>query len=173
MMSKAFTRESDDEPDVPAAALRQPPPLPAGAKNYVTERGARLLREERDHLLNVERPRITAIADAATRTAELQALGHRLTYLQQSLSTAVVVSPPSQPWEIVRFGATVTARDTDGTRATYRIVGVDEADFDRGWVSWCSPIARALLNARKSQRLRFEAPDGVQQLEVLEISYDQ
>jgi transcription elongation factor GreB len=54
----------------------------------------------------------------------------------------------------------------------YRIVGVDEADFDRGWISWCSPVARALLNARKGQRVRFQAPEGAHELDILEIEYE-
>jgi transcription elongation factor GreB len=51
-------------------------------------------------------------------------------------------------------------------------VGVDEIDLDRGWVSWASPIAKALLNATLGQRVRFRFPSGEEQLEVLKISYE-
>src|SRR5688572_14498745 len=104
-MSKAFTRESDDSPDVPMTL--QPPPLPPGAKNYVTERGARVLREELNRLVDVERPRVLAIEDPATRTRELQVLDQRVQYVEQSLRTAVVAPTPPAPWDVIRFGATV------------------------------------------------------------------
>ena len=168
-MSKAFTRESDDVPDV--AITIQPPPLPPGAKNYVTARGARVLREELNRLVN-ERPRISAIHDSTARTRELHVLEQRTHYLEESLRTAVTVPIPSPPWEVVRFGATVKVREANGRESSYRIVGVDEADFDRGWISWCSPVARALLNARKGQCVRFQTPEGPQQLQIGDISYE-
>jgi len=168
-MSKAFTRESDDSPDVPITF--QPPPLPPGAKNYVTERGVRVLREELNRLVDVERPRVLAIQDPATRTKELSALDQRIRYFEASLRTAVIVPAPPAPWDVIRFGATVKVRETNG-ESSYRIVGVDETDFDRGWISWCSPVARALLNAHKGQRVRFQTPEGPQQLEIIDILYE-
>jgi transcription elongation factor GreB len=72
----------------------------------------------------------------------------------------------------VSFGATVTVRRKDG-EISYRIVGVDEADPDRGWVSWPSPIARALLQARLGERVSFKFPSGEETLEILEISYEE
>ena len=167
-MSKAFTRESDDASDAPIAM--QPPPLPPGAKNYVTERGAHALREELNRLI-AERPGVLAIADAAVRTRQLQALDQRLFYLEQSLGTAVIVPTPAPPWDVVRFGATVNVRERGGEELTYRVVGVDEADFDQGLISWCSPVARALLNARKGECVRFQTPEGSKQLEVTNITY--
>jgi transcription elongation factor GreB len=169
-MSKAFTREDDDVPDVPLAS--QPPPLPPGAKNYATERGARVLREELTGLLAVERPRVLSIGDATLRAKELYAVDQRMRYLEASLRTAVTVPTPAKPWEVVRFGATVNVREANGRESSYRIVGVDEADFDRGWISWCSPVARALLNARKGQRVRFQTPEGSQQLDIVDIGYE-
>lgn len=97
----------------------------------------------------------------------------RIDQLQESLQTAVVVPPPAQPWEQVLFGATVTVRDKAGEESRYRLVGVDETDIDRDWVSWCSPIARALLNARLGQRVRFHVPAGEQQLEIVGITYEE
>src|SRR6185369_8030891 len=145
-MSKAFTRESDDLPDVPVAA-RQRAPLPPGAKNYLTPDGARRLREELDRLVQVERPRHVASQFNPEAKRQLQVLDQRISYLQGSLQTAVLVAPPVPPQTRVRFGASVTVRDVSGGESRYRIVGVDETDIDRGWVSWLSPIAKALLNA--------------------------
>jgi transcription elongation factor GreB len=170
-MSKAFTRESDDAPEEPLVA-RQMPTLPAGAKNYLTPDGARRLREELNQLLETERPRIAASPDKAEAGRQLQVLDQRIRHLQQSLQTAVVTGPPATTEDRVRFGATVTVRERAGGESDYRIVGLDETDMDRGWVSWLSPIARALLNARRGQKVRLKLHSGEEELEVVEVRYE-
>jgi len=84
----------------------------------------------------------------------------------------MVVQPLPPPHEQIRFGATVTVRECSGAESRYRIVGVDETDIDRGWVSWLSPIAKALLNARVGQRVRFKFPSGEEELEIVSIDYE-
>jgi transcription elongation factor GreB len=171
-MSKAFTRESDDAPE-PPARLRPVSPLPPGAKNYLTANGARRIQAELDRLTQVERPNLLAApADPDTRR-QLLSLDLQIQHLHQRLGTAVVVPPPSAPWEKVRFGATVTVRSRNREETRYRIVGIDETDADRGWVSWLSPIARALLNARVGERVRFKFPSGEEELEILDLEYEQ
>jgi transcription elongation factor GreB len=66
----------------------------------------------------------------------------------------------------------VTVRESDGAEATYRIVGVDEMDIDRNWVSWMSPIAKALLNGKRGARIRFKFPSGEATLEIIDIRYE-
>ncbi|MBI4660573.1 MAG: GreA/GreB family elongation factor [Verrucomicrobia bacterium] len=51
-------------------------------------------------------------------------------------------------------------------------VGIDETDIDRNWISWLSPIAKALLNARLGQGVRFKFPSGEEELEILSIVYE-
>ena len=169
-MSKAFTRESDDTPEQPIT--RPPSTLPPGAKNYITSDGARQLREELHRLLQVERPRIAALTDIAEQKRQLQRLNQHIVTLENSLGTAEIVSPPAKPWEQVRFGATITVREGNGVETRYRIVGIDEINLDRDWISWCSPLAKALLNARLSQHIRFRTPSGEQQIEILAITYE-
>ena len=168
-MSKAFTRESDDAPDRPVAPRRSS--LPPGAKNYLTPDGARRFREELERLTQVERPGLAGASGDAEAKRQLQRLDQRILDLQQSLQSAVVVAPPPASEDRVRFGATVTVRER-GAEARYRIVGVDEADLDRGWVSWLSPIAKALLNARPGQRVKFKFPSGEEELEIVRIAYE-
>src|SRR3954470_5333678 len=151
-MSKAFTRESDDEGEDLPTPVRPASALPAGAKNYVTVVGEKGLRAELERLLQVERPRLAAPSEGQESRRALQLLDQRLAYLQETLQSAVVVAPPAEPWDQVRFRATVRVRDQTGNESYYRIVGIDEADVDRDWVSWCSPIARALLNAKLGAR---------------------
>lgn len=172
-MSRAFTRE-DDARD--ALVPRPVSPLPAGARNYLTRAGAARLRDELQRLQEVERPRlIGASAEAGGRGAdakeELQRVELRVAYLQQALATAEIAATPPAPHDVVRFGATVTVRDAKGARMTYRIVGVDEADFSRDEVSWLSPVARALLNARLGQKVAFRFPSGQTELEIIAIEY--
>ncbi|MBI5774245.1 MAG: GreA/GreB family elongation factor [Verrucomicrobia bacterium] len=168
-MSKAFTRESDDVPDQPV--LPRLPSLPPGTKNYLTPDGARRLREELERLVQSARSESPASEDISARRPP-SARELRILHLQQSLHTAEVVPPPAAPWEQVRFGATVTVRDRSDAESRYRLVGVDEVDFDRDWVSWLSPIAKALLNARLGQRVRFKSPAGEQELEITGIAYE-
>jgi len=170
-MSKAFTRESDDQPDL-TAVPRQTSPLPPGAKNYLTPDGARRLREERDRLVQVERPRLAVSPDDKDARRKLQVLDQRIRYLAQSLDSAVVVPPPVGVEDRIRFGATVTVKEHGGGESKYRIVGVDEIDIERGWVSWLSPIAKALLNAKLGQRVRFTLPSGEEELEIVGVAYE-
>lgn len=161
-MSKAFTRESDDAPDS-GPHPRLPPSLPPGAKNYLTPDGARRLQAELEQLLQQR---------ALPKDSPSSSIDHRILRLRHSLATAVVTPPPPPPWDQVRFGATVTVRHHNGEESVYRIVGLDETDLDRGWVSWLSPIAKALLNARLGGRVLFQFPSGEAQLEIVAIAFE-
>jgi transcription elongation factor GreB len=169
-MSKAFTREENEGPDVPEL-----PPLsstlPPGAKNYMTRDGADRLRAELAKLVEQERPAVATSSDDEAKR-RLATLDHRIFQLEQSLQSAEVISPPDEPPKSVTFGATVTVRDHRGEEDTYRIVGVDEIDFVRDGVSWLSPIARALINAKTGQRVRFKFPSGEKELEIVSINYE-
>jgi len=153
-MSKAFTRESDDVPEAPAI-LRPASVLPPGVKNYATPDGARRWREELARLEG------TPVANT----------DRRVLLLRQYLSAAVVVEPPTEPPTQVRFGATVVLRDGSGEQFTYRIVGVDEADPDRDWISWLSPIAKALMNRSVGETVRFRVPAGEQIWQIVRVEY--
>jgi len=167
-VSKAFTRETDDE--------RQPVPqhrprLPSGVKNYLTPDGERRLRAQLEQLTLAERPRLAALAEDSDAKSRLAALDQRIAKLQRGLADALVTPPPPKPWDTVRFGAFVTVRDQRGAVETYRIVGIEELDLNQGWVSFLSPLAKALLNARLGQRVRFRSPSGEAELEITAIDY--
>ncbi len=170
-MSKAFTRESDDAPESPAR-LRPASPLPPGAKNYLTADGACRLQAELDRLTHIERPKLSVFPGDPDARRCLQSFDQQIQHLQHTLATAVVVAPPDAPWEQVRFGASVAVRSRNGEETRYRIVGIDETDVDRGWVSWLSPIAKALLNAKLGSRVRFRFPSGEEELEIVSIRYE-
>ena len=154
-MSKAFTRESDDEPDRPAP-LRPAALLPPGLKNLITPGGAQRGRAELQRLLEVARPPLAAASGDDEVRRRLQSLDQRVQQLERTLHTAMVTGPPTVDDGTVRFGATVVVRERSGEETAYRLVGVDETDLDRNWVSWISPVAKALLNARANGPARVE-----------------
>jgi transcription elongation factor GreB len=155
-MSKAFTRETDEAPERPLTT-RTSSSLPSGSKNYITAQGVVRLQRELKQLSS------ESVSEAARqRTLEIE----------RSLSSAFVVAPPPRPWNRVLFGATVTVRNRLGDEAVYRIVGKDESDADRNFISWFSPLAKALLKAQVGERVRFRTPTGEETLEITGIRYE-
>ena len=169
-MSRAFVRESDDQPDLPLA--RQSSALPPGAKNYITAEGAERLRRELQRLTESERPALVSQTDDPDAKRQLFALDQRIHQIEHSLQSAEIVPPPSVAVDVVRFGATVTVRDQRGEESVYRIVGVDEAHFEADSVSWISPIARALTGAKIGEHVQLRMPSGADELEVIGIAYE-
>lgn len=170
-MSKAFTKE--DDRDGPPMLPPMVSPLPPGARNPLTAPGAARLQTELDQGVGETRPALLArVAAGGEEREALARLEQRLAYLQQSLRTAEITPPPPPPHDVVRFGATVTVRDRRGGVTAYRIVGVDEARPEHNVVSWLSPIARVLLNARLGQHVPFRFPAGLTDLEVVAITYE-
>lgn len=170
-MSKAFTRDENEGPDipelVPTASVLAP-----GAKNYITREGAEKLRAELQRLVEVTRPELVDARDDPDAKRQLARLDQRILQLEESLQAAEIVEPPAGEANVVRFGAYVTVREADRNETRYRIVGVDETDPENNWVSWMSPIAKALLNRKRGERIRFKFPSGEETLEIQEVSYE-
>ncbi len=180
-MSKAFVKETDPEPDLPD----EPPAIPAGVTNYMTPHGHRQMQDELRQLLRVERPKVVETVAWAAGNGDrsengdyiygkrrLREIDRRIRFLSKRLERAQVVDPKRQRnLDRVFFGATVTYADGRGTEKTITIVGIDEADFARGQVSWMSPVARALMKAQEGDTVDLRTPAGVQQIAVLEIRY--
>jgi transcription elongation factor GreB len=143
--------------------------LPPGVKNYFTAEGRDRLQAELNRL-HEERPGLVegSLTDTELR-GELAQLDQRIQYLERSLASAEVVPATLAGDDRVRFGSTVTVRDSRGAESTYRLVGVDETDPGRNEISWRSPIATALLNTRKGQRVPFRFPSGATELEIVAI----
>lgn len=169
-MSKAFTRESDNEEDSPT--VRAMPALPPGTKNYLTAGGAEKMRNDLEESLRAKRGLTESGVTETEMKQKMQLIDRRLRELEEALRSAEVVPVPEKPWEQVRFGATVRVRDEAGEETRYRIVGVAETDLGRDWVSWISPIARALLNRRVGGKVKIKVPGGERFLEILEIGYE-
>ncbi|MBU3697188.1 transcription elongation factor GreB [Dechloromonas sp.] len=181
-MNKAFVRESEGEDD---EELEPAFKLPAGTRNYITPAGHARLRDELEELVKRERPKVVDIVSWAASNGDrsengdyiygkrrLREIDRRIRFLSKRLDIAEIVDPLRQgDNDQVFFGATVTVADADGSENTYTIVGVDEADVQRGRISWISPLARALLKNREGESVRFQSPVGVRELEIIEVLY--
>ncbi len=182
-MSKAFTRESDgdgDESDDPAL-----PPLPAGARNYITPQGYARLRGELLALIDDERPKVVETVHWAAKNGDrsengdylygkkrLREIDRRIRFLTKRLEIAEVTDPSvHHGGDQVFFGARVTYADEDGAAHAITIKGIDEAESGQGEVSWISPIARTLLRARVGDVLQLPTPAGAREIEVLDVAY--
>src|SRR5216117_584608 len=166
-MSKAFVKEDAPEPETSAHLPNgEAPAAPAHGKNYITAAGFARLQSEKKQLLEVERPEIVrTVAWAASNgdrsenadyiygKKRLREIDRRIRFLIRRLDLAEVVDPIARRDEDsddqVFFGATVTVRGAEGGERTVSIVGVDEIDTARGYISWVSPMARALLKSRE------------------------
>jgi transcription elongation factor GreB len=161
----------------------RPPPPPRS--RHITPEGAKKLRAELDQLWTKERPRVTQeVADAAAQgdrseNAEyiygkrrLREIDRRVRFLSKRLDEVTIVTePPSDPGRVF-FGAYVTVEDDDGERRTYRIVGGDESDVDKGWISIDSPVARACLGKRESELVMVRAPKGEIAYTIISVTYE-
>ena len=152
----------------------------------VTVRGRELLQEELKQLKSVDRPTvITAIAEARAHgdlkeNAEYHAakeqqgfIEGRIKEIEGKLSHLQVidVTAVDARGKII-FGSTVELLDEDtGKEIVYRIVGEDEANINKGLISYTSPIARALIGQNESDVVSFAAPDGEKHYEVIEVRY--
>jgi transcription elongation factor GreB len=101
----------------------------------------------------------------------LREIDRRIRFLTQRLEQSEVVDPLKQDQSRVLFGATVTIENEAGLEKRYRIVGQDEIDLSQGWVSWASPMAKALLNGRVGSVVELKTPRGTEEVEIIKIEY--
>jgi len=135
-MSRAFVRESDQDPDelLPDRPISPKP-------NFVTAAGLRQIESQVERL-EAARQAARAIEDAAAVARHAR----DLRYWRQRLQSARLVEAPKDP-RAVRFGVRVALRFDDGAEQSFRIVGEDEADPSQALLSWTSPLASAAMGA--------------------------
>jgi transcription elongation factor GreB len=157
-------------------------------KNYITPVGLQRLKDEHRFLMNRERPAVTQVvawaagngdrsenADYLYGKRRLRQIDSRIRFLTQRIDAAEVVDPaarrPGSAATRVFFGATVTYKDAAGHQHVLSIVGIDEVDLNRGYISWRSPLARALMKSRPGDRVVLRAPKKTEHLEILDVEY--
>src|SRR5881398_603684 len=175
-MRKGITRRPQG--DEPAARV----------KNYITPSGLQRLKEEHRFLLTRERPAVTKVvawaasngdrsenADYQYGKRRLRQIDGRIRFLSKRIDAAEVVDPETprggQAASRAFFGATVRYANAAGIERVVSIVGTDEVDLDRNYISWMSPLGRALLKSAAGDSVVLQAPGGTEYLDVLEVSY--
>ncbi|WP_108508756.1 transcription elongation factor GreB [Polynucleobacter acidiphobus] len=159
-------------------------------KNYITPAGHKALKTELLQLLDHERPEIVQVVHWAASNGDrsengdyiygkkrLREIDRRIRFLNQRLENAVVVNNQERianggDPEQIFFGATVVYSDADEMDSQIRIVGVDEVDLEKGYVSWISPIAKALIKAKVGDTVRIQTPAGIKEIDILDVRYE-
>jgi len=158
----------------------------ADEKNYITPEGYARLKAEFDQLYKGERPKVVSdVAWAASNgdrsenadyiygKRRLRQIDSRLKFLMKRMDLAEVVdASKQQSLEKVFFGAWVTLYSiSKDEEQTYRIVGKDELDPGKGWISWISPLAKALLGKGEGDSMRVQTPGGEEEYEITAVCY--
>jgi len=150
--------------------------------------GLQRLKDEHRFLLRRERPAVVEVvawaasngdrsenADYLYGKRRLGQIDSRIRFLTKRIDAAVVTDPaaPRQGSAATRvfFGATVTYKDAAGLEHVVSIVGIDEVDLDRGYISWRSPLANALMKASPGDRVELRAPAKTEHLEIIKVEY--
>ncbi|HEY8540070.1 MAG TPA: transcription elongation factor GreB [Steroidobacteraceae bacterium] len=163
---------------------RYRPPAPKGSK-FITPEGARRLKEELDYLWRVLRPQVTqAVAEAAAQgdrsenaeytygKRQLREIDRRVRFLRQRLDGMTIVDQPPSDRSRVFFGAWVRLEDENGEEVEYRIVGPDEFDPAKGYISMDAPLGRALMRKAIDDEVQVEVPGGTKTYVVVGIRYE-
>jgi transcription elongation factor GreB len=157
-------------------------------KNYITPAGLQRLKDEHRFLMTRERPAVTQVVSWAAGNGDrsenadylygkrrLRQIDSRIRFLTKRIDAAEVIDPaaprPAAAASRVFFGATVTYKDADGREHVVSIVGIDEVDVNRRYISWMSPLARALMKSSAGDRVVLHAPTKTEHLEILDVDY--
>lgn len=158
------------------------PPQPKKSP-YITADGYAVLDQELKDLW-VRRADVTKALSAAAaegdrsenaeyiyRKKELAGIDRRIRYLQKRLPDMTVVNTLPTDLDRIFFGAYVTLEDEVGVEYRYRIVGPDEFDPDKGWISMDSPMAKALMKKTLDDDVSVTTPEGERHYTVVDIQY--
>lgn len=163
---------------------RYRPPQPKSSP-YITAAGYTKLDEELKALWKRRAYVVKILAEAAAegdrsenaeyiyRKKELREIDYRIRYLQKRLPDLKVVNnQPANPQQVF-FAAYVTLEDEQGNEKNYRIVGPDEFDPKKGWISMDSPVAKALMKKHIDDEVKVETPNGTEIFYISNITYNQ
>jgi len=159
-------------------------PLPKRSL-LITPEGENQLQLEHDYLWRQERPRVTQqVSDAAklgdrSENAEyiygkkrLRQIDSRLRFLRKRLEALTVVDRKPSDLEKVYFGAWIELEDDNEELYRYRIVGEDEIDLKRGYISVDAPLARGLMGKSVDDEVEIRLPKGLETYYIIAVHYD-
>lgn len=152
--------------------------------NYITREGWDNLKQELKFLWREERPKVTqAVSEAAalgdrSENAEyiygkkrLREIDRRIRFLSKRLEVLKIVDPDPRQEGRVYFGAWVKLQDENGGIKVFRLVGPDEFNPAKKWISINSPVARKLLGKQIDDEVTVNTPNGIITYWILEINY--
>ena len=160
-------------------------PPAATSTAIITRAGYEQLRSELNELWRLRRPEVVkALAAAAAegdrsenaeytyRKKQLGEIDRRVRYLSKRLESLKVIEQLPSDLGAVFFGASIELEDmATGEIVRYRLVGPDETDAARGWISIDSPLARAVLKKRVDDEFEAALPNGVRRFLVAAVDY--
>jgi transcription elongation factor GreB len=153
--------------------------------NYMTPQGFNFLNQELEYLIKKARPEVVSIVSWAASNGDrsengdyiygkkrLREIDRRLRFLKKRLDVVQVVDNTHRETDQIFFGATVEVFYME-SEVSHRltIVGMDEIDMDRGYISWCSPLAKALLKRKEGDMIEVHTPEGIKPVEILLVEY--
>ena len=154
------------------------------ASKYITPEGKVRLEEELSYLWKVKRPLVTqSVSEAAAQgdrsenaeyiygKKQLREIDSRVRFLSKRLDDMVAVDRIPADQKKVFFGAWVELEDEEGKLKQFRIVGPDEFDVKRGFVSMDSPLAQALLNKTEGDDISVQGPNGIMEYYLSRVQY--
>ena len=164
--------------------MRKPLQKKTKVSNYITPEGHKRLREELTYLWKTRRPNIVqAVSEAAamgdrSENAEyiygkklLREIDSRMRFLQKRLNVLTVVDRKPADTSKVFFGAWVEIEDGDGNTVEYRIVGPDEINFEKNYISIDSPMTNAVLGKKEDDEVVVKKPNGTSEFVITAVRY--
>lgn len=161
----------------------RPPSTPSSP--YITPEGRSRLEDELRFLCDKKRPEVTKALSAAAaegdrsenaeyiyRKKQLREIDSRIRYLVKRLEIVNTIHQRPDDPSRVFFGAWVLLDDEQGNEQRFRIVGADEIDLERGWISIDAPLARALLKKQEGDEVRIDTPKGTIRYDVVSVQYE-
>ena len=162
---------------------RYRPPRKPSSK-YITPEGKAKMEDELNFLWKKKRPQVTqSVSEAAAQgdrsenaeyiygKKQLREIDSRVRFLSKRLDDMVVVDRVPEDQKVVFFGAWVELEDEEGLMQCYRIVGPDEFDLNKGYISMDSPLAKALLNKREGDDIEVDGPKGIMEHYLNKVQY--
>lgn len=153
-------------------------------KKYFTPLGFKKFQDEWEWLVKQERPAVTKVVSWAASLGDrsenadylygkkrLREIDRRINFLSSRMDRAEVIDPEKVLAEKVLFGATVTLQDEDESIKRISIVGIDEVDTKKNYLSWKSPIGSSLLGKELNDQVIIKTPNGTREFEIIKIEY--
>ncbi|MFT7559672.1 MAG: transcription elongation factor GreB [Flavobacteriales bacterium] len=151
---------------------------------YISQTGIEALRKELRQLWKIERPQVTEIVHQAALNGDrsengdyiygkkrLREIDYRVRYLTNRIEDAIIVEySPTQEGKVF-FGAYVELENDSELTVEYRLVGSDELDPSKGYISIDSPMAKALIGKSLDDEISVQTPEGLAIWYINKIRY--